>query len=77
MVKETVKETLVGTATEEPGSQLSAQSRARFNSHAAKDPETGELYMGREEFINAIAPKDEDYVSQGKREQNHKLILTC
>lgn len=61
VVKETVKETLVGTATEEPGSQLSAQSRARFNSHAAKDPETGELYMGQEEFINAIAPKDEDY----------------
>ncbi|GAB0135607.1 hypothetical protein EsDP_00003939 [Epichloe bromicola] len=61
VVKETVKETLVGTATEEPGSQLSAQSRARFNSHAVKDPETGELYMGQEEFINAIAPKDEDY----------------
>ncbi|KAK2603698.1 mitochondrial aspartate-glutamate transporter agc1 [Conoideocrella luteorostrata] len=61
VVKETVKETLVGTATEEPGSQLSAQSRARFNSHAVKDPESGELYMGQEQFINAIAPKDEDY----------------
>ncbi|KAG6034008.1 hypothetical protein E4U41_006725 [Claviceps citrina] len=61
VIKEAVKETLVGTTTEEPGTQLSAQSRARFNSHAVKDPETGELYMGHEEFINAIAPADEDY----------------
>ncbi|KZZ97466.1 Mitochondrial carrier domain protein [Moelleriella libera RCEF 2490] len=61
VVKETVKETLVGSEIEEPGSQLSAQSRARFNTHAVTDPETGELYMGQEEFINAVAPKDEDY----------------
>ncbi|KAG5994098.1 hypothetical protein E4U43_003320 [Claviceps pusilla] len=63
VVKETVKETLVGTTTEEePGhAPLSAQSRARFNSHAVKDAETGELYMGQDEFINAIAPEDEDY----------------
>lgn len=59
-VKEAVKESLVGT--EEPA-QLSAQTKARFNSHAIKDPESGELYLGPEEFINAIAPKDEDYVS--------------
>lgn len=59
-VKEAVKESLVGG--EEPA-QLSAQTKARFNSHAIKDPETGELYLGPDEFINAIAPKDEDYVS--------------
>lgn len=62
-IKETVKETLVGTAIDEPDAQLSAQSRARFNAHAVKDAETGELYMGQDEFINAIAPEDEDYVS--------------
>lgn len=59
-VKEAVKESLVGV--EEPV-QLSAQTRARFTSHAIKDPETGELYLGPEQFISAIAPKDEDYVS--------------
>lgn len=58
-VKEAVKETLVGS--EEP-TQLSAQSKARFTSHAATDPESGELYMGADEFISAIAPKTEDYV---------------
>jgi solute carrier family 25 aspartate/glutamate transporter 12/13 len=59
-VKEAVKEGLVGV--EEPA-QLSAQTKARFNSHAIKDPETGELYLGPDEFISAVAPKDEDYVS--------------
>ena len=59
-VKEAVKETLVGS--EEPV-QLSAQAKARFNRHAVKDPETGELYLGIEQFIDAIAPPNEDYVS--------------
>lgn len=59
-VKEGVKETLLGS--EEP-EQLSAQTKATFDSHARKDGETGELVMGVEEFINAIAPEDEDYVS--------------
>jgi hypothetical protein len=59
-VKEAVKESLVGV--EEPA-QLSAQTKARFNSHAIKDPQTGELYLGPDQFIDAIAPKDEDYVS--------------
>ncbi|OAA51969.1 Mitochondrial carrier domain protein [Metarhizium rileyi] len=62
VVKEAVKETLKGSgATEDPSHQLSAQSKARFVSHAAKDPETGELYMGPEEFTNAVAPVTEDY----------------
>lgn len=59
-VKEAVKETLVGS--KEP-TQLSAQTRARFNRHAVKDAETGELYLGAEQFIDAVAPSHEDYVS--------------
>lgn len=59
--KEAVKESLLGT--EEPeGVKLSAQIRATFLQHARKDSETGELFMGKEEFVNAIAPKNEDYV---------------
>lgn len=59
-VKEAVKETLIGT--EEPVS-MSAQTKTRFYQCAIKDPETGELTMGPDEFINAVAPADEDYVS--------------
>lgn len=59
-VKEVVKETLVGS--QEPV-QASFQTKARFNQHAIKDPETGESFMGPEEFINAVAPVNEDYVS--------------
>ncbi|POR35048.1 Calcium-binding mitochondrial carrier protein [Tolypocladium paradoxum] len=65
VVKEVVRETLVGSAAQP---QLSAQSRARFVSNAIKDPETGELYMGPDEFISAVAPKNEDY-HKIKREQ--------
>lgn len=59
-VKEAVKETLVGV--EEPV-QVSAQSKARFSQNAVKDPQSGELVMGPDEFINAVAPANEDYVS--------------
>lgn len=59
-VTEKVKESLVGTE-EEP--QLSGQSRADFMQHAITDEETGERYMGQKEFIDAIAPEGEDYVS--------------
>ena len=59
--KEVVKEALVGT---EADVQLSAQSKATFEKNAMKDESTGELYMGEEEFINAVAPPTEDYVSQ-------------
>jgi solute carrier family 25 aspartate/glutamate transporter 12/13 len=64
VVKEAVKESLLGT--DEPAAQLSAQTKLRFNNNAVKDPETGELYMGPEEFINAVAPSGEDYVSSAK-----------
>jgi len=64
-VKEAVKETLVGSKEPE---QFSAQTKARFTRHAAKDPETGELFLGPEQFIEAIAPPHEDY-HKIKREQ--------
>ncbi|SPN98895.1 probable mitochondrial carrier protein ARALAR1 [Cephalotrichum gorgonifer] len=49
-------------------SGLSAGSKARFNSNAIRDSETGEAYLGPDQFINAIAPTDEDY-HKVKREQ--------
>lgn len=49
-------------AVSEDPSSLSAGSKARFNKFAKRDEETGELYLGRDEFIDAIAPIDEDYV---------------
>ncbi|KAL2825712.1 mitochondrial carrier domain-containing protein [Aspergillus pseudoustus] len=58
-VKEAVKESLVGTTIEEPG--LSKQIKANFLRHARKDAETGELYMTEDDFVDAIAPKHEDY----------------
>ncbi|KAF2192747.1 calcium-binding mitochondrial carrier protein-like protein Aralar1 [Zopfia rhizophila CBS 207.26] len=57
-VKEQVGEVLLGT-TEEP--QLSQQTRAIFMKHAVKDEESGEYYLGENEFINAVAPESEDY----------------
>jgi hypothetical protein len=61
--KEAVKETLLGSE-QAAEVQLSAQSKATFDKNARKDAETGELFMGEEEFINAVAPESEDYVSQ-------------
>lgn len=60
-VKDGVKESLVGV--EEDGAQLSQQTRSEFSAFAIKDPETGEYYMGETEFVNAVAPEGEDYVS--------------
>lgn len=60
VVKEAVKESLVG---HEEATQMSAHTKAHFVAHAVKDPQTGELYMGTEEFITAVAPKNEDFVS--------------
>ena len=63
-VKEAVKGTLIGSTEPSEPTQLSTQTKARFNAHAVKDPETGELFLGPEQFINAVAPPDEDYVSK-------------
>lgn len=59
VVKEAVKETLVGST--EP-QELSAQTKARFIKHAIKE-DGAEPYLGPDEFINAVAPPSEDYVS--------------
>lgn len=61
-VKEVVKEKLLGSELPQDV-QLSAQSKATFEKNARKDAETGEHVMGEEEFINAVAPEGEDYVS--------------
>lgn len=58
-VKESVKEKLIGSS-EEP--QLSHQARSNFLRHAQKD-ENGELFMNEDSFIDAVAPRHEDYVS--------------
>jgi hypothetical protein len=58
-VTEKVKESLLGV---EQQPQVSEQNRAEFLKHARRDEETGEHYMTEAEFIEAIAPADEDYV---------------
>lgn len=55
-----VKESLLGT-TREP--ELSQQTRATFDRNARQDEATGEYYMTEEDFVNAIAPSSENYVS--------------
>lgn len=57
---ESVRESLVGV-TQEP--QMSQQIRSNFLKNAKTDEKTGELYMTEEDFVNAIAPVHEDYVS--------------
>jgi solute carrier family 25 aspartate/glutamate transporter 12/13 len=59
-VKEVVKDTLVGHEDQPPES--SSHYKAKFNKFAKKDAETGELFLGPEEFVDAVAPSDEDYV---------------
>ncbi|RDW88562.1 calcium-binding mitochondrial carrier protein-like protein Aralar1 [Coleophoma cylindrospora] len=65
--KEVVKETLLGV-DETADLQLSAQTRAAFEQNARKDEQTGELFMGEQEFVNAVAPAGQDY-HKIKREQ--------
>lgn len=55
-------------STEQP--QLSHQARSNFLRHAQKD-ENGESFMNEEDFINAVAPKQEDYVSHIGNHVNH------
>ncbi len=59
-VKESVAQVLLGTS-DDPA--LSPQTRQAFSHYARKDADTGEMYMGEDEFIDAIAPTGEDYVS--------------
>lgn len=60
-ITESVKESLLGVSQPE---NLSQTSRTTFLKHARKDEESGEYYMGEDDFINAIAPAEEDYVSR-------------
>jgi solute carrier family 25 aspartate/glutamate transporter 12/13 len=60
--KVVVKEKLLGTdKTEEV--KLSAHAKSTFDKFARRDKDSGEQFMNQEDFINAIAPVDEDYVS--------------
>lgn len=59
-IKQTIKEPLVGKTVEPP---MTTRIRSHFMRHAREDSETGDLHMAQEDFINAIAPKHEDYVS--------------
>jgi len=59
-VKEQVVESLLGT-TAEP--QLNKEARASFMKYAQKDEESGDYYLDEQNFIEAIAPASEDYVS--------------
>jgi solute carrier family 25 aspartate/glutamate transporter 12/13 len=61
-VKETVKESLLGVETPQQ-LYVSAETKATFLKHARQDGDSEDLIMGEEEFINAIAPSNEDYVS--------------
>lgn len=42
---------------------MSHQIKSNFYHHSHKDEQTGELFMTEDDFINAVAPKQEDYVS--------------
>ncbi|KIV84899.1 hypothetical protein PV11_00648 [Exophiala sideris] len=64
-VTEAVKESLVGSS--QP-TGLTNESRITFFQHSRQEGEDGELYMNEEDFINAIAPPQEDY-HKIKREQ--------
>ena len=55
-----VKESLLCT-TREP--ELSTQARATFDRNARLDETRQELCMTEEDFVNAVAPSSEDYVS--------------
>ena len=59
-VKASLKASLTGA--ESPEVSLTARVKAHFLTHA-RTHESGELYMLKEDFINAIAPKNENYVS--------------
>lgn len=57
-LKETFKEKFLGTDAPE---SVSLESKATFLKYASLE-ENGELFMSQEDFINAIAPPEEDYV---------------
>ena len=61
-VRAVVKESLLGQ--EQMGDlNLSAQSKTTFEKNCRRDEKSGEVVMTEEDFVNAIAPVGEDYVS--------------
>jgi len=72
-VAESVKGSLLGISLPD---QLSPSSRTTFLKHARRDDETDELYMGEEEFVNAIAPPDQDYVRLALSISSRQSMLT-
>jgi solute carrier family 25 (mitochondrial aspartate/glutamate transporter), member 12/13 len=72
-VAESVKGSLLGISLPE---QLSPSSRTTFLKHARRDDDTDELYMGEEEFVNAIAPPDQDYVRLTLSISSRQSMLT-
>lgn len=62
--KQAVTESLLGT-TREP--ELSHQTRVTFDRNARQDEATGDYFMTEEDFVNAIAPSSENYVSSCAR----------
>lgn len=74
VVKEAIPILLGGS---EEAANLSVLARAHFARHAVLDDDTGELYMGPEQFLNAIAPPDEDYVGRPRRLSLSHRVLTA
>jgi len=63
-VKEVVKETLLGAeVVPEKEVKITKQSKDTFEKYARRDGDDGKLYMSEEDFVNAVAPVGEDYVS--------------
>lgn len=71
-VKDAVKETLLG-AENVPDIKITGQSKDTFEKYAQTDGESGELYMSEEDFVNAVAPVGEDYVSNSFSESHEAL----
>ena len=60
-VTDSIKESLLGSTQPE---NLSLESRHTFLKYAQQG-ENGEHFMSEDDFVNAIAPPEEDYVSLG------------
>jgi solute carrier family 25 aspartate/glutamate transporter 12/13 len=59
-VKEAVPDLMLSSSLDSPAS---AQIKAAFDKNSRQDEATGERYMTPEDFIDAVAPEGEDYVS--------------
>lgn len=66
-IKVSLKESLLGKEAPEG---VTHESKARFLQHASIEEED-ELYMSQDDFVNAIAPPDEDYVSSRNLVSNY------